>query len=356
MALRTKFVFIDTQSFVKANLDFESRALKAFSKACEEEELIHLISSVTLREVKEKIQSAIEEGLQSITQFRRKAKLLEPSTDEVIKGFFARFDKEAVHAGAQKAFEDFLEDSKTTILDLSKVNTEEVFELYFNRRGPFGDGKKKTEFPDAFSLLAVRDHIKKEEVYVVSQDGDMIRFCQENPGFIHVELLENVLDILNSHEPERAKFIKDYFVEHDAEIKEQIKEQINGADFYNSSTWEDAEVFEHEVVEIGAIEPNIVGIDDEGCEVSFDITVKNRVKVSGPDFANGTWDKESGRMYTFEDVTREEVLKMKFSVEMSLSFEVLDGKFEMGDTDINIKDLHRGIEVSVEEHPDWDGR
>lgn len=47
---------------------------------------------------------------------------------------------------------------------------------------------------------------------------------------------------------------------------------------------------------------------------------------------------------------------MKFSVEMSLYFEVIDGKFEMGDTDINIKDLHRGVEVSVEEHPDWDGR
>ncbi len=32
MALRTKFVFIDTQSFVKANLDFESKILKVFSK------------------------------------------------------------------------------------------------------------------------------------------------------------------------------------------------------------------------------------------------------------------------------------------------------------------------------------
>ena len=65
---------------------------------------------------------------------------------------------------------------------------------------------------------------------------------------------------------------------------------------------------------------------------------------------------KSGHTYTFDDVTREEVLKMKFSVEMSLYFEVIDGKFEMSDTDISIKDLHRGVEVAVEEHPDWDGR
>lgn len=192
MPLRTKFVFIDTQSFVKANLDFESKILKAFSNSCEAEELIHLMSSITLREVKEKIQTAIDEGLGSITQFRRKAKILETSTDEVIRGFFAQFDKDTVHAGAQKAFDDFLADSKTTILDVSKVSTEEVFELYFQRRGPFGDGKKKTEFPDAFSLLAVRDHIQKEEVYVVSQDGDLAKFCEENQGFVHVDMLEKV--------------------------------------------------------------------------------------------------------------------------------------------------------------------
>lgn len=37
MALRTKFVFIDTQPFVNANLDFDSKTLKAFSNAGEED-------------------------------------------------------------------------------------------------------------------------------------------------------------------------------------------------------------------------------------------------------------------------------------------------------------------------------
>ena len=142
------------------------------------------------------------------------------------------------------------------------------------------------------------DHIEKEEVYVVSEDGDLIRFCEENKGFIQVDALEKVLDVLNSHESEKAEFIKDYFTEHDAELKEQIKQIINDADFYNSSTWEDAEVVAHEVLEVGPIEPSIVGIDDEVCEVSFDVTVKNRVEVSGPDFANGSYDKESGHTYT----------------------------------------------------------
>ncbi|MFY2006996.1 PIN domain-containing protein [Achromobacter xylosoxidans] len=356
MALQTKFVYVDTQSFVKANLDFESRTIKAFAQACAEDDLEHLMTTITVREVKKKIEGNIDEGLNSILQFRRKAKILEISTDEVVKGFFAQFDKAAVHAGAQKAFEDFLDDSKTTTVDLKAVDAEQVFDMYFNRRAPFGDGKKKSEFPDAFSLLAVRAHIDKQEVYVVSQDEDLIRFCNENEGFIHVDVLEKVLDILNSHESERAKFIKDYFTGHDAEIKERIKEKVNGAEVYNVSTWEDAEVIDHEVVEVGEFDPNIVAIDDESCEVSFDVDVKYRVKVSGPDTASAIWDKEAGHMYTFDEITREEVKKMNFGVEISLFFEVLDGKFEMGDVDIDIKGIHRGIEVSVEEYPDWDGR
>ena len=141
---------------------------------------------------------------------------------------------------------------------------------------------------------------------------------------------------------------------HDAEIKERIKEQVNGAEVYNVSTWEDAEVINHEVVEIGEIDQNIVSIDDESCEVSFDVDVKYLVEVPGPDTANAIWDKETGHMYTFDEITREDVKNMNFGVEISLFFEVLDDNFERGDVDIGIKGIHRGIEVSVEEYPDLD--
>jgi hypothetical protein len=60
------------------------------------------MTTITVREVKQKMEGNIDEGLNSILQFRRKAKILETSMDEVVKGFLAQFDKAAVHAGAQK--------------------------------------------------------------------------------------------------------------------------------------------------------------------------------------------------------------------------------------------------------------
>ncbi|WP_313388074.1 PIN domain-containing protein [Achromobacter aegrifaciens] len=354
MALQTKFVFIDTQSFVKAQLDFDSKALKAFVDACAGDELDHLITTITVREVKDKITSHIEEGLTSVLQFRRKAKILETSHDPIVKGFFAQFDKEAIHAGAQQAFDDFLSESKSSILDLKKVDPDSVFSLYFDRQSPFGDGKKKTEFPDAFSLMAIQSHIAEECVYVVSQDTDLIRFCQDHQKFIHIETLEKVLDILNSHESERAKFIKDYLQEKDGYLRNLIEESVNEASVYNNSTWEDAEVIEHSVTHVGDIEPNIIEIDDESCTVSFEVIVQYEVQVSGPDFVNGMYDKEDGRMYTFDDTIREELEEITLDVECTLYYEVTDGKFVMGEMDVDIHGIHSGIEVSIEEMPeDW---
>lgn len=355
MALQTRFVFIDTQSFVKAQLDFESRALKAFTDACSDGALEHLITTITVREVKDKISSHIEEGLTSVLQFRRKAKILESSQNPIVKGFFAQFDKEAIHAGAQQAFEDFLANSNSTVLDLKQVDAESIFSLYFSRQSPFGDGKKKTEFPDAFALKAIQSYIDNEYVYVVSQDSDLIKFCQDNKNFIHIDALDKVLDILNSHESERAKFIKDYLQEQDKYLRELIKNRVNEASIYNNSTWEDAEVIEHHVTEVGEIKPNIIEINDESCTISFEINVQYEVQVSGPDFVNGIYDKEAGRVYTFDDTIRSEIEEITLEVECVLSFEILEGKFVMGDMDVDIQGIHSGIEVSVEESPyeDW---
>ena len=41
--------------------------------------------------------------------------------------------------------------AEVTVLDMQSVDTEAVFEKYFGKAPPFGDGKSKNEFPDAFS-------------------------------------------------------------------------------------------------------------------------------------------------------------------------------------------------------------
>jgi hypothetical protein len=50
----------------------------------------------------------------------------------------------------------FFQDSEAEEIELPKSALKQVLDLYFARRPPFGEGKKKSEFPDAFVLEALK--------------------------------------------------------------------------------------------------------------------------------------------------------------------------------------------------------
>jgi hypothetical protein len=351
MPLQTRNVFIDTEFFVKAGLEFSSRTIESFKDICSDGELNHITSTIVVREVDGKISDHIREALNGVKDFRRKAKILTHSTDAAISGLFAQFDKDDVESHALQVFADFLDESNTTVLDLSKVDPDEIIRMYFEREAPFQEGKKKTEFPDAFTMLALKGHLRgQEEIYVVSEDKDLIAFCVANPRFIIIESLSKLLDLYNAHDQERSDFIKNLIEAEKNMINEEIVNQVQSADIYNSSTWEDAEVESLTVSEVSDFEPSIIHIDDESCQISFDVEVKYLVTVTGPDFNNATYDRESGSVYTFDDSTREEEGKLNLTVELELSYQVDGGVFEIQDLGVYVTGLSGGIEVSVEEN------
>lgn len=357
MPLQTRNVFIDTEFFVKAGLDFSSKTIESFKDICGGGELNHFTSTIVVREVKRKIAEHIGDAISGVNSFRRKAKILTNSNDVVIKNLFVQFDHKVIERHAIEIFDNFLAESNTTVVDLSKVDGNEIVEMYFEQTPPFQGGKKKDEFPDAFTLLAVRGALKRrEEIYVVSEDKDLIAYCEENPRFIQIESLSKLLDLYNAHDEDRSRFIKNYIDEHEEEIKASIKSQIEDADAYNSSTWEDAEVEEFSILEVRDFEPSIIHIDDENCQIVCDIEVRYKVKVTGPDYANGRYDREDDVIYTFEDTTQEEDGNLDFTVEIDLSYEVEDGEFTIQDMDISVQGLSSGIEFSVEETPYEDYR
>lgn len=354
MPLQTRNVFIDTQSFVRAGLDFQSRAIQSFAEACDEGKLKHIMTTVVMNEVQDKIKEHIREALGKVQEFRRKAKILEGSTDPIIAGLFAPFDPSAIEAQALAVFQDFTNKAGSSIVDLRKVDAEEVFRRYFGQEAPFQAGKKKDEFPDAFSMLAVENSLNSQECcYIVSEDGDLKAFCEGHKKFILIETLGKLLDLYNSHEDERSNFIKEYFASKHDDIVNGITSQMKDAEFNNISSWEGSQVVDHEILNIGPIEIDIIEIDDEQCFATIDSWVDFNVVVEGPDFNNGTYDKETGRMYTFEDVVRVEAGSMPIRVEIVLDFDVSDGKFEATNMDVRVQGIANGIEVSVDEN-EWD--
>ncbi len=355
--LETRKVFIDTQPFVKAGLHFDGPAFKSFRKYCEANELFHVSTCVVEREVKSKIEASVKDAISAIQTFRRKARLLASFDDKKITGLFEEIPDEDIYKNAKDVFDEFMGACHTKVVKADSVNAEELLSLYFDKMPPFGDGKKKSEFPDAISLLTLKSHLRADEkIYIVSGDGDLRDYCACHPTFISVESLDKLLDIYTTHTSVRHEQVKQYFISNEASIRQKLTEFLEGCDIYNASTWDDAEVDGGlTVTHLGDIEVSVLYIDDEESQIAFDIDVEYEVTVIGPDFNNGFYDKEDGRVYTFGSTTRTDTIATIFTVETYLHYEFIDGKLEHAeDNDLHVAGTAGGIEVSVEENePDW---
>ncbi|MBK4996162.1 DUF4935 domain-containing protein [Pseudomonas sp. S37] len=355
MPLATKNVFIDTEFYVKAEMDFESQTFKSFEELCQKGEMVHITSTVVEQEVKKKILESIKEGLKNLENFKKRAGFLR-NDDELAGKIFPELTEDGLKKKGYDDFQGFLESSNAKIVDMSKVNPNEILDMFFKQIRPFG-AKKQTEFRDAFSLLAIRSALRRgEKVYVISSDPDHRAFCQGNDQFISVDTLSAMLDICYKHIDARAKFVEKFLLDKNDAIREEIRSLLNDADGYNSSTWEDAEVDHFEVIDIEDFIPQITHLDTESCLINFDVAVKFKIEVSGPDTANNYYDKEDDVLHVFDSLERVEEEEHSFSVEIELAFESDEGEFINEEFYLSIIGLHKGIEFDVEEYPYEDPR
>lgn len=349
--LQSHKIFIDTQYFVRAGLNFQNSALISFKNLCEQDLLSHVTTSVVTKEVKRKIEQSIKDALTARQTFKRKASILASIDDEQTNSLFIDIDENEIHQKAITVFNNFISSCKTIIVDSKNIDTEELLDIYFNQRPPFSDGKK-SEFPDAISLLSLQSHLNEsEKIYIVSDDNDLKEFCKNDVRFIAIESLDKMLDIYSEHSNKLTSAVKEYISKSREKLCSKIKTCIENADVFNSSSWEDSEVEDLHVIDIGEIDPSVIYISDEECKITFEVEIEYMFIVSGPDFNNGIYDREDGRTYTFNTTTHNCQTKESFIVEINLSYQFIDGSLhDILEDDIYIPDLDGGLELSIEEN------
>jgi hypothetical protein len=351
MDLESRKIFIDTQSFIKLGLNFNHASLQSLLTLCKEKRVENITTSIVKREVDRKIHASIVEGLSSLKSFQRKARLLENIDDEKISNLFADIDSEDIAAKSLKVFEDYLRESNTIFAPINAVNPDLIFDAYFSGVAPFDGGKKKSEFPDAFSLEAIQALLGDDKAYVISGDGDLKSYCESSDNLIILDALERFLDIFNSHESFVYEAIKSHIKENTAEIKRKILEQFDDSFAYNEAPWEDSEVEYFQALEVYDIDPLIVLVDDKRCLVTIDVDVDYEYTVTGPDFVNGTYDREEGRMYTFGTTSHTNATTETFTIELVYEYEIDDGEIiNIEETDLSVYGISNGVALHVEEH------
>ncbi|MBC1280268.1 DUF4935 domain-containing protein [Nostoc sp. UCD121] len=287
--LQTSQVFIDTEVFINANFQFSSgRLSRLYTFNVNGKITLHL-TDITIREIKANLKKQIEEVTESVNKFQTKAKLLRgvPSFEAIFN-----YDRDLVLEHYEAQLRDFTESRQlflfpenhyiVNIISTKNVAVEIIFDKYFNQQPPFGEAKKKSEFPDAFTISALEKWCceNHKTMYVISNDSDMKAACNASNYLISIANVDELFDLITAEDKYISSIAHQWFTESREEIKNEITDKFEELELFDLvDVDKDGEIEKITVNNINLLQENLVEIQDEIlyftviAEISFSVDV-----------------------------------------------------------------------------------
>ncbi len=226
--LQTKYVFMDTSTFISNNFQFHAHALGSFKELCRKGIFSLLMNSVVEREVKAHLIKKAQEAEREIKTYQDKLRVLRNLPELPQHNIFKVLPKGQIEKLLLEKFEKFKEEAASQNICESAVSIPTILDKYFNAAPPFSD-KKKSEFPDAISAISLLNWAEKsnEKIYLLSTDPDMRAFCEESSGkLIFIDKLDVFLDMVLNTE-EGSKYISSFAMKAYDALYDQIKHAVH---------------------------------------------------------------------------------------------------------------------------------
>ncbi|BBO79742.1 hypothetical protein DSCO28_03080 [Desulfosarcina ovata subsp. sediminis] len=231
------YAFIDTSIIIQKNFDFKSTLFKRlidltnksilniFHTYISDSEIINGIDS-SLQNAKSRLASSkLKSDIKVLRNFDLFSIIFSKDYDKI----FREFRNDLI-----SRYQTFLSNSNSIEIPIDESNTIDIFKSYFQKKPPFGVGKKKNEFPDAFILSVLHNYSIKNQIYiyVVSNDNDMKTYCLDKQYLIEINSLEDLLGIASKAEykEETINAINKGIIDHRKEIEHRISYLIDSSD------------------------------------------------------------------------------------------------------------------------------
>ncbi len=344
--LQTSHVFLDTQVFIAANFQFSSGQLQRLASWSQIGEITLHLTDITLQEIEGKLTEHIDETYQAVKSFKKKAMLLRgmPSFEPLFN-----FDIEAVKNDFNMRLNDFLKSAKVNVIATNNVSVGTIFDRYFKRKPPFGQGKNKYEFPDAFSIEALENWCieKGEYMYVISEDNDLESACSSSSSLYLLRKPEELLNLITKSEEGDI-----YLLGYKCLSQNEEKIQQNTANYFEELgfflTGADGDVTSITVNSVQLLEKNLVEIQEDALYFEIETEISFSAEVSYPDPEWSVYDSEEEEWIVLKTIqeTLEKTENISVKVEMAFSRDDLQNA-EVTSISLNTND----IEVEVDKYP-----
>ncbi|MGZ4972905.1 MAG: PIN domain-containing protein [Limisphaerales bacterium] len=265
-------VFIDTQVFRKSRFGVADPKFTRFRELCADGELVLVTTSITRREIEAQIDEVVPEIISAFTKASHFAACLGQPVLTILGMPASDLTEPVVAAALKKSVDGFFQGCATVQLEFPKDKLSDVLDSYFERRPPFGAGKKKAEFPDAFVLetLKARPGSKGEVTYVITEDPDFVEACKHCAQLESVPTLGHFLDRYNVH-AEGVKQVRATLRKNAKQIDKKLQEIVDGLSVELDCAGK-VETSRREIVDI--LDTLVISCDEGKASVEFVCWVK----------------------------------------------------------------------------------
>lgn len=177
-------VFIDTSVFIQSQYFKKSNSLWQLKELSSENLINILLTQITKAEIIKHIRKDLSERFSRI---KSEEKWLNAFPQLLVPSNAIELDAETE---AKKYIENYISLSNAYVIPYSYCqDVEDVFDKYFSKSKPFGNGKEK-EFPDAFALQALETYAKQAEIskiIILSYDADLKHYPSDILQWVDVK-------------------------------------------------------------------------------------------------------------------------------------------------------------------------
>ena len=344
-----RLIFLDTSVIRQANFALVSAPFRFVRELAAHGAIEVLTTDITLAECESVLMEELEKTVGAMKKANTMAQLfsnLEFDSEEVVMPL-----PDVSGKGPELCVQlrQFFAAPGFTTLEASSRSGKEVFTRFFSRRPPFGSGKKKAEFPDAFVLDALLEVATErgQSIDVVSGDGDWASAIAEESSLRHYHSLGALLDELKRLP--QAETVRAFAAFH-AE-RHNLEHAIADIIVNQWVDLEDSvgEVLSVHVETVKVDEPGVMAFGDDGIvTLECGATAQLQLEVHVPREGSFVYDSEEKHGYYWDWSTVEIEREVDFVVDFSLNLEE-PKKLEFETTPIR---LNRGRPVTVFLDPD----
>jgi len=256
----------------------------------------------------------------------------------------------------KKKIDEFISNSNIEIISSENASINEVFEQYFNLKKPFGEGQKKSEFPDAFTINSIENWViqNDKEASVLATDKDLSEYIPKSDNIYMIDSLSEYLEsITEKLEQDKAKleFLKLESSNAHLEIEWQLNKNLHDSIAYNiydqikNDPWkEEVEYEPAEFNNTNIVSSKVTELDDESVWVEIVLETETKMQLNYNDLSTGIYDKEDGIWFNVEHINEEKSYKTK--IKLLANF---DYKFTQDDKTIELNQVEFIEIIELEE-------